>query len=140
MSPPPLPSPRRDTALASAALLGSAAASAVLLPSHACGVVSAFCLFYSASAFIGVAATAALERRGQQIHAADAVMALSTLFWTAGFAVGGGVANVALSGGASVARQRCVMAAVGVLNAAGVGGAVLTRRRRGRAQGSGEIF
>jgi hypothetical protein len=112
----------------------------VLLFPHAWGVISAFCAFYASSAFVGVAVTTALESRGQQMGAADAVMAMSTLLWTAGFAVGGGVANVALSGGASVGRQRAVMAAVGLLNAAGVGGAVLTRRRRGRARGSGEIF
>lgn len=142
LAPPPLPSllHRRDTALAAAVLLGGCAASAVLLPPHAWGVISAFCAFYAASAFVGVAGTAALEARGQQIGAADALMALSTLLWTAGFAVGGGVANVALSGGASIGRQRAVMAAVGLLNAAGVGGVVLTRKWRGRARGSGEIF
>jgi len=131
---------RRDLALAVGALVGSAAAATVLLPASAPAVVAAYCLFYGASAFVGVAATTALEARGSQIQAADAILALSTLFWTAGFAVGGIVANVALSGGASATRQRLVLAGVGFVNAAAIGLMALTRRRRGRAAGSGELF
>ena len=112
----------------------------MLLPAHAWGVIAAFCTFYAASAFVGVTATAALEERGSEIGAADAILALSTLLWTAGFAVGGIVANIALAGAASMTRQRLVMGCVGLVNALCVATAVLTRRRRGRKEGSGEIF
>ena len=55
------------------------------------------------------------EKRGRQIGRTDGVMALSVFLWTVGFAGGGAVANIACGGAASQARQRGVLAVVGVL-------------------------
>ena len=73
---------------------------------------------YFVSAFVGLAATTALEKRGRQIGRTDGVMALSVFLWTVGFAGGGAVANVATGGLASAARQRGVLGVVGAACAA----------------------
>ncbi len=100
-----------------AGLAASLVTAGVLLPSSALAVSTLFCLYYGLSAFVGVAATAALEARGSQIGATDGVMATSVFLWTVGFAGGGLLSNLALGGAGSPMRQRTVLAVAGLINA-----------------------
>ena len=113
--------PRRPAAteplLLGAGLLASLLCAAVLLSPSWVGVCAVFSGYYFVSAFVGLAATTALEKRGRQIGHTDGVMALSVFLWTCGFAGGGAMANVACGGVASAARQRVVLALVGAATA-----------------------
>lgn len=114
----PLRPAATEPLLLGAGLLASLLCASVLLSPSWVGVCAVFSAYYFVSAFVGLAATTALEKRGRQIGHTDGVMALSVFLWTSGFAGGGAMANLACGGVASAARQRGVLAAVGAATAA----------------------
>ncbi len=100
---------RLDASLTAVSMASCAATAAIFLPGSALGVSALFCAYCGISAFVSVAATTVLEDRGKQLGNTDAVMALSTLFWTGGFATGGLLANAALWGGFLTSRVRLIV-------------------------------